>query len=135
MKIPLVIAVRSTEIDAYGHVNNAKYLEYIEWGRFEWFKGNDLSLNLFGGNLSAAVVNVNINYRRESLLGEALRIDTRLTHLGGSSFKFGQEITGVDDGVVRADAVVTGVAYDPAQRRACQIPSEVRESLLRLVMP
>lgn len=135
MKVPLVIAVRSTEIDAYGHVNNAKYLEYLEWGRFEWFRGQQLPLNLFGDTLSAAVVNVNINYRRESLLGEPLRIDTRLIHIGGSSFKFGQEITGVDDDVVRADAVVTGVAYDPTQRRASPIPSAVRDSLLRLVVP
>ena len=30
------LTVRSTDIDVIGHVNNAKYLEYMEWARFEW---------------------------------------------------------------------------------------------------
>jgi acyl-CoA thioester hydrolase/thioesterase-3 len=32
MKTSLNIIVRPTEIDVNGHVNNAKYLEYLEWG-------------------------------------------------------------------------------------------------------
>lgn len=31
------IEVRPTEIDVMGHVNNAKYLEYMEWGREDWY--------------------------------------------------------------------------------------------------
>jgi acyl-CoA thioesterase FadM len=31
METALTIIVRSTEIDINGHVNNAKYLEYLEW--------------------------------------------------------------------------------------------------------
>lgn len=135
MKVPLIITVRSTELDAYGHVNNAKYLEYLEWGRFEWFRANELSLELFGPGLGAVVANVNINYRREARLEERLRIDTRLVHLGDSSFRFAQEIIGDDDGVLRSDATVTGVAYDVKHRRAATIPAEVREGLLRLVTP
>jgi len=27
--------VRPTEVDVNGHVNNAKYVEYMEWGREE----------------------------------------------------------------------------------------------------
>ena len=29
------IVVRPTEVDVNGHVNNAKYVEYMEWGREE----------------------------------------------------------------------------------------------------
>lgn len=38
MKSSLPIIVRSTEIEVNGHVNNAKYLEYFEWGREEWYE-------------------------------------------------------------------------------------------------
>ena len=29
------IVVRPTEVDVNGHVNNTKYVEYMEWGREE----------------------------------------------------------------------------------------------------
>jgi acyl-CoA thioesterase FadM len=33
--VVLETVVRCTEIDVNGHVNNAKYVEYLEWGREE----------------------------------------------------------------------------------------------------
>ena len=38
MDASIELIVRSTEIDVNGHVNNAKYLEYLEWGREEWYE-------------------------------------------------------------------------------------------------
>lgn len=130
MKVPLNITVRSTELDAYGHVNNAKYLEYIEWGRFAWFEASQLPEDLFGSDAIAVVVSVNINYRKESKLGEALRVDTSLVHLGDKSFRFAQEVVGLQ-GDVRADALVTAVAFSPSLKRAVPVPQSVRETLAR----
>ena len=45
--VSLEIVVRSTEIDVNGHVNNAKYLEYLEWGREEWYERSGLSYETF----------------------------------------------------------------------------------------
>ena len=44
METSLEIVVRPTEIDVNGHVNNAKYVEYLEWGREEWYERNGLPL-------------------------------------------------------------------------------------------
>ncbi len=35
METAYEIVVRPTEVDVNGHVNNAKYVEYMEWGREE----------------------------------------------------------------------------------------------------
>ena len=32
MEVVLEVVVRCTEIDVNGHVNNARYVEYLEWG-------------------------------------------------------------------------------------------------------
>ena len=37
-EVVLETVVRCTEIDVNGHVNNAKYVEYLEWGREEWYE-------------------------------------------------------------------------------------------------
>jgi thioesterase III len=36
MNTAIQIEVRPTELDSMGHVNNAKFLEYMEWSREDW---------------------------------------------------------------------------------------------------
>lgn len=39
-EVVLETVVRCTEIDVNGHLNNAKFVEYLEWGREEWYDRN-----------------------------------------------------------------------------------------------
>lgn len=129
----LEIEVRSTELDALGHVNNAKYLEYLEWGRFEWVAQAGVALDSFGrGGVGTVIVNVNINYRREATLGERLTIRSWLAGMGGSSFRIGQEIVNARGQTV-CDAVVTSVMFDTRTRASVPIPAELRSTLEGLV--
>jgi thioesterase-3 len=131
----LEIEVRSTELDALGHVNNAKYLEYLEWGRFEWVKENGIPLDFFGtSRLSTVLVNTNVNYRREARLGDRLRIRSWLAEMGRSSFRVGQEIVNHREERV-ADAMITSVMYDTHTRTSVYIPDELRTLLEPLVRP
>jgi thioesterase-3 len=127
----LEIEVRSTELDALGHVNNAKYLEYLEWGRFEWVKENGIPLDFFGSSrLSTVLVNTNVNYRREARLGDKLRIRSWLAEMG----RVGQEIVNHRDERV-ADAMITSVMYDTHTRTSVYIPDDLRAKLEPLVRP
>ena len=38
IEVVLETVVRCTEIDINDHVNNAKFVEYLEWGREEWYE-------------------------------------------------------------------------------------------------
>ena len=129
----LGIEVRSTDLDALGHVNNARYMEYLEWGRFEWVKEAGVALDSFGrSGVATVIVNVNINYRREATLGERLSIRSWLMGMGGSSFRIGQEIVNARGQTV-CDAVVTSVMFDTRTRASVPIPGELREMLAGLV--
>lgn len=93
MEATLTIIARSTEIDGNGHVNNARFLEYMEWGRQEWsklVKLNPQSLDSLG--IQLVTVNVNINYQKEVYEGDELRIITRLEKLGRTSLGVYQTI-------------------------------------------
>jgi len=93
METSIQIEVRSTEIDVLGHVNNAKYLEYLEWGREDWYNRIDLPFDLFTEmGVGTVTVNININYRKEARLGEKLTIRTRPLRKGRSSFVLEQVI-------------------------------------------
>src|SRR5437868_8611088 len=104
METSLEIVVRPTEIDVNGHVNNAKYVEYLEWGREEWYERNGLPYDrLLGLGAVTVAVNVNLNLRRECRQGDSLIVSTRPERLGRTSFAVRQEIRR-RDGKLAADA-------------------------------
>ena len=125
----LEIVVRPTEIDVNAHVNNAKVVEYLEWGREDWYDRNGLDYDrLKAMGALTVTVNVNVNYRRECRQGEVLTIATRPERLGRTSFAFRQEIFKTD-GERAVDATVTLVTVDPAMRTPVVVPAELAGAL------
>jgi YbgC/YbaW family acyl-CoA thioester hydrolase len=129
METVLEIVVRPTEIDVNGHVNNAKFVEYLEWGREEWYEAAGLPYDRLEAMGAATVtVNINLNYRRECRQGDRLTIVTRPAKLGRTSFTLAQEIRKAD-GEVAADANVVLVTIDPSTRRPCVVPPELARAV------
>ncbi|MFC4099471.1 acyl-CoA thioesterase [Paenibacillus xanthanilyticus] len=126
MEVSLELIVRSTEIDVNGHVNNAKYLEYLEWGREEWYERMELPYEKFLAlGVQTVTVNININYRRECRQGDRLTVITAPEKAGRSSYVLRQEIRNAN-GVVCADALVTSVAMDAVTRASRVMPEALR---------
>ncbi len=69
------IRVRGFHIDVFQHVNNARYLEFLEEARWEWLDGEPAAQWMAENQIAFIVVNININYRRPAVLGDLLRID------------------------------------------------------------
>ena len=114
--------VRCTETDVNGHLNNAKFVEYLEWGREEWYESHGFAYDrLEELGAITVVVNINLNYRQPCHQGDRLRIITSPQRRGHSSFALAQQIE-KSDGTVAADGVVT---IDPDTRRAVPLPEEL----------
>ncbi len=125
METLLEIVVRPTEVDVNGHVNNAKYVEYMEWGREEWYEQNGLPYDrLYALGAITVTVNLTLNFRQECRQGEFLTILTRPGRLGRTSFVLEQEIR-KPDGALAADGSVTLVTIDPATRKSRPVPEEL----------
>lgn len=129
METSLDLVVRPTEIDVNGHVNNAKYVEYLEWGREDWYERNGLPYDrLLALGAVTVTVNIDLNFRRECRQGETLTVATRPERLGRTSFALRQEIRRAG-GETAADAVVTLVTIDPATRKSRPVPEELARAL------
>jgi YbgC/YbaW family acyl-CoA thioester hydrolase len=123
VEVVLEVVVRCTEIDVNGHVNNAKYVEYLEWGREEWYERNGFPYGrLLGLGAVTVVVHLDLNLRRPCRQGDRLRIVTGPRRRGRTSFALAQRIE--TEGGAAADAVVTLATIDPATRRARPLPEE-----------
>lgn len=120
------IKVRGYHCDFYGHVNNARYLEFLEearWGFLE--EGLDLAY-WKERDLGFIVASVTINYRRPAGLGVALEIHSHMSHLGGKSGVIHQEVINADTGKMVADADVTFVVINLNTGKAQAMEGEVK---------
>lgn len=125
MDVTLDIIVRCTEIDVNGHVNNGKFIEYLEWGREEWYDRHGLAYDRLAAlGALTVVVNLNLNLRAACHQGERLRIVTRPQRRGRTSFALAQRIDKAD-GSVAAEGVVTLVTVDPTTRRPALLPDDL----------
>ena len=106
------IVVRGYHVDMYGHVNNARYLEFLEEGRWASFESR-IDLEKWAAmGLGFMVVNINVNYRKAAVPGERLQVSTVLEKIGSRSATLKQEIRLAQTGDIVVDALVTFVIAD-----------------------
>jgi acyl-CoA thioester hydrolase len=98
------LVVRSYECDSYGHVNNAVYLNYLEFARMEFLKDNTFDYKGFVGlGYAIVIVRVVIDYKLSAVLDDELTIETEPIKRGAVSGMFHQCILKGDDLVAQAD--------------------------------
>jgi len=70
------LTVRGYELDSYGHVNNAVYLQYYEYARWEMMKNLGFLDHLKDTGLSVVVVESLVRYMRETNMFDELIIES-----------------------------------------------------------
>ena len=126
------IRVRGYHLDVYQHVNNGRYMEFLEEARWDFMEKTGFTEQLEGLGRALVVVNININYRRPALLDDLLRVTVRLSKIGNKSAQFEQVVTRIVDGEeqdVVADAMVTFCVMDPDAEKAVVLAGELRSIL------
>lgn len=123
------IKVRGYHLDLYSHVNNARYLEFLEEARWSFFEDRgDLPRFLTSG-LALIVVNINIDYRYPATMGDELGIESTVKSISNRSAVIHQRVMLAGTDKVVAEADVTFVAFDSKQNKAVQISGELRTLL------
>ncbi|MCW4153407.1 acyl-CoA thioesterase [Halomonas sp. 18H] len=131
----ITLRVRGYHLDGYGHVNNARYLEFLEEGRWAYFDEHaELAGILHGGSVAFVAVNLNIDYRRAAVAGEDLRVITALADVGTRSARMHQEVRRVRDDKLVSSADLTFVLLDTRHDKAVPIEGELRDVMERLVV-
>ena len=95
------IEIRWRDMDAYGHVNNAVYLTYLEWARDEWIQG---VLGSVTDTWDFVLAHVGIDYRSELTQDDGeVTVRCSLDRVGTSSIHTREEIR-KRDGSLAAEA-------------------------------
>ena len=133
MEYTTEIKVRGYHADFYGHVNNARYLEFFEEDRWAKLESVIDLRQLAKKGLVFLVVNINVNYRKAVPVGETILISTSLEKIGNKSVALKQEIVFKETKEVAADAIVTFVIRD-ATGSAAAMDGELLEEIKKLAL-
>jgi acyl-CoA thioester hydrolase len=126
------IAIRYGDMDSLGHVNNAKYLTYVEHARIRYVE----DLGIWDGSQSSSgmiVARVIIDYKLPLTIQDGtVDVWTRCSRLGNKSADFETLIVTRRDGalIVAANCTATGVAMDYQQNRSIPLPQSWRDVMI-----
>jgi len=120
------IQVRYGDLDPQGHVNNARYLTYMEQARVAYIR----HLGLWGGgsfaDFGVIMADAHIDFKAPILWGQSLRVGMRISRLGNKSMQSEYQIEDAASGAVLAAGRSVLVAYDYHRGQTIPMPDEWR---------
>ncbi|MCF7529950.1 acyl-CoA thioesterase [Neisseria lisongii] len=114
------IRVRNYHLDGYGHVNNARYLEFLEEARWAFFDTQGWLPLL--DNICLAVVRADLRYRRPAFAGDDLRVHIEVKELSSRYLVLRQNIELAAQGKNAVEADITLMPIDAASGKAVRLP-------------
>jgi len=125
------IELRWSDVDSYQHVNNAKYLTYLEEVRDHWLAEHVLQV---AGAGDFVLVRVAIDYRRELTLEDAFVIAKCVpVRVGRASVTTREEIWSEPGGFLAAEAESVMVAHDAVSRKSRALSPAERAAVERAI--
>ena len=123
------IKVRGYHLDVYGHVNNARYLEFLEEARWAMFEDKVDLIAWQTRGLAFFVVNINISYRKPAAIGQVLQIRSFLSRMSKNSAVIRQEVYLKESETLVADADITFVIADSQQGKSLPLTGDLAREL------
>ena len=122
------IPVRWSDMDAFGHVNNATYLIYFEQARASWWK--KLGLKFDGTGEGPVVVSAQCDFMKPIVFPADLLIHIYVGSPGRSSYTIFYEITVEGDSEIiyaKGSTVIVWINYK--KNKSLSLPDFMRDVL------
>lgn len=131
MKHITEIKVRGYHLDGYLHVNNARYLEFMEEARWQYLDQINALAFFESRNLAFVISNITIDYKFPGLNGDVVVIETIPAKKGPASWLFHQtgSLKSRPDKII-FKAGVTFVLLDKSSGKPVRVTKEMEEHLL-----
>lgn len=125
MIYPVKVALRWSDMDALGHINNSEYLRYFEQARIEFLA--DAAAAGVPREAGLLVARHEVDYRKPLPYRRApVDLPTWIDKIGTTSFTFGHEVVADDVVHARARTVIVCIATDD---RPVPVPLALRKYL------
>lgn len=117
------LRVRSCDVDSFGHVNNAVYLQYCEGARNDYLLERGLSFADFRRwNAGPLLVSAQLEFHAPAVTDDELLVRGTLVREGRIRFRIDHELERVADGSRICSARLDFAFVDLNTGRPCRIP-------------
>ena len=123
------IEVRYGDLDPQGHVNNARYLTYMEQARIAYIKA--LSLWRGGSFLDVGIIlaDARVIFHAPILYGQQVRVGVRVSQIGNKSITMEYRLEDGANGQQLASGSSVLVAYDYREARSMPVSENWRRTI------
>lgn len=123
------LTVRYSDLDPQGHVNNARYLTYLEEARIAYIQ----ELGLWDGksflDVGIIIAEARVVYRAAITLGQNLRAGVRTERLGNKSLTMEYILEDADSERLLATGSTVLVTFDYRQNQTISVPESWRRAI------
>jgi len=131
LEFAVELAVRDSELDQYGVVNNAVYLNYFQHARHEMLAALGLpAQEVAQAGRALAVSEMTIRYRLPLRSRDRFRVSAAISQVTGARIMFAQAIHRLPDDKLVADVSVVAVMLDE-RGRPQRIPLPLKERFVQ----
>jgi YbgC/YbaW family acyl-CoA thioester hydrolase len=131
MNLSTTLRVRTYELDSFGHVNNAAYLNYLEEARSEFLKQMGLSFHDFARlGVQLVIVEAHLQYIRPARYGDEIVVQGEVHEVKSASVLLGYTLLHTQTGETVATATTKGAFVDAATGKPIRAPELFRTTFL-----
>ncbi|MBR9865957.1 MAG: acyl-CoA thioesterase [Oceanospirillales bacterium] len=122
------IAVRWGDMDAYGHVNNALYMRYLEEARVQFLAS--IGADMSGNGTDPVIINVGCTFLRPVSYPATVIIKSYVGEIGRSSFMVWYEVSTTDNPDQLCSEGYSKVVWmDHQTGRSVPLPEMIRNAI------
>jgi YbgC/YbaW family acyl-CoA thioester hydrolase len=128
MKTTTKLSVRTYELDSFGHVNNATYLQYFEVARCDWLKHAGLPFpEIQRAGIQIVIADATVKFLTPAFFTDELSVTCWCDATTGASVSFSYMVDCESRGVCIATGTTKGVCIDGVSGKPRRWPASFRE--------
>lgn len=129
------LTIRTFHTDAFGHVNNSRYVELLEEARWRYAEDIGLIELLKERGLGFIIVDMQLRFRIPVFEGETIQVETSLVTLGSASGDVKQWVYKSGEKSVCLKSMYHFILIDRETAKSVPIDGRIRELLVGVMEP
>ncbi|CAM4382024.1 MAG: hypothetical protein LEGION0403_FIIPPAGN_00711 [Legionella sp.] len=117
-------AIAWGDMDALGHVNNARYFDYFQEARIEWLRELNIKMT---EQMGPVVIHVACTYLKPVVYPATVTLRSRIYNMGNSSMMMDHDL--YQDEVLMAQGSCKVVWVDYTKNKSVPLPDSIRTFL------
>lgn len=115
-------AIAWGDMDALGHVNNARYFDYFQEARIEWLQEMNIAMT---GTTGPVVIHVACTFLKPVIYPALLTVRSSIHSLGNSSMLMDHDLYQENSLMAQGSSKIVWVDY--SQNKSIPLPDAIRE--------